>query len=72
MKQKSTKQNVILLVFSAIMTHASVTPADRERLGISDTLIRLSVGLENVSDLIEDIDQALLAAVSIWLLIKSA
>ena len=48
------------------MTHASVAPEDRELLGISDTLIRLSVGLEDVGDLIEDINQALLAAVSIW------
>jgi len=47
----------------AIMTHASVAPEDRERLGISDTLIRLSVGLEDVEDLIEDINQALLAAI---------
>ena len=43
----------------AIMTHASL-PADiRKDLGIEDTLIRLSVGIENVEDLIEDLDQAL-------------
>ena len=41
------------------MTHASL-PADiRKDLGIEDTLIRLSVGIENVEDLIEDLDQAL-------------
>jgi cystathionine gamma-lyase len=41
------------------MTHASV-PADiRERLGISDTLVRLSVGVEDVDDLIADLDRAL-------------
>ena len=43
----------------AIMTHASV-PADmREALGISDQLIRLSVGIESVADLIADLDHAL-------------
>ncbi|KAL0489460.1 cystathionine gamma-lyase [Acrasis kona] len=43
----------------AIMTHASV-PADvRAKLGIDDTLIRLSVGIENSEDIIEDVKQAL-------------
>ncbi|NP_001297162.1 cystathionine gamma-lyase [Heterocephalus glaber] len=46
----------------AIMTHSSVPRNDRETLGISDTLIRLSVGLEDESDLLEDLDQALKAA----------
>uniref|UniRef100_A0A671E2S7 Cystathionine gamma-lyase n=2 Tax=Rhinolophus ferrumequinum TaxID=59479 RepID=A0A671E2S7_RHIFE len=46
----------------AIMTHASVPKSQRDALGISDTLIRLSVGLEDKEDLIEDIDQALKAA----------
>ncbi|KAM8805731.1 cystathionine gamma-lyase-like [Eudromia elegans] len=46
----------------AIMTHASVPKEDREVLGISDTLIRLSVGLEDEEDLLEDLDQALKAA----------
>lgn len=45
------------------MTHASVAKEERESLGISDTLIRLSVGIEDVDDLIEDIDQALKIAV---------
>ncbi|XP_028588928.1 cystathionine gamma-lyase isoform X1 [Podarcis muralis] len=47
----------------AIMTHASVPKADREVLGISDTLIRMSVGLEDSEDLLEDLDQALKAAI---------
>ncbi|NWI68396.1 CGL lyase, partial [Todus mexicanus] len=47
----------------AIMTHASVPKEDRDVLGISDTLIRLSVGLEDEEDLLEDLDQALKAAV---------
>ncbi|XP_031553934.1 cystathionine gamma-lyase-like isoform X2 [Actinia tenebrosa] len=46
----------------AIMTHASVPPDQRDKLGISDTLIRLSVGLEDTQDIIDDIDQALAAA----------
>ncbi|XP_035306536.1 cystathionine gamma-lyase [Cricetulus griseus] len=47
----------------AKMTHASVPEKDRAALGISDTLIRLSVGLEDERDLLEDLDQALKAAV---------
>jgi len=43
----------------AIMTHASVPPAMRKELGISDSLIRLSVGIEDCDDLIEDLRQAL-------------
>lgn len=46
----------------AIMTHASVPENERAVLGISDTLIRLSVGLEDAADIIEDLDQALNAA----------
>ncbi|NWY23122.1 CGL lyase, partial [Pheucticus melanocephalus] len=48
----------------AIMTHASVPEEERKTLGISDTLIRLSVGLEDEEDLLADLDQALKAAVS--------
>lgn len=47
------------------MTHASVPEKERNVLGISDTLIRLSVGLEDEADIIEDLQQALVAAVSI-------
>ena len=43
----------------AIMTHASVPPANRARLGITDDLVRLSVGVEDVDDLIADLDTAL-------------
>jgi len=49
---------------SGIMTHESVARDERQQLGISDAFIRLSVGLEDVEDLIADLDQALLAAVS--------
>ncbi|XP_053729306.1 cystathionine gamma-lyase [Synchiropus splendidus] len=46
----------------AIMTHASVPEKERAVLGISDTLIRLSVGLEDEEDIIQDLKQALDAA----------
>jgi cystathionine beta-lyase/cystathionine gamma-synthase len=41
------------------MTHASVAPEVRERLGITDGLVRISVGIEDTDDIIADIDQAL-------------
>jgi len=41
------------------MTHASVPEETRKELGISDTLVRLSVGLESPEDLVADINQAL-------------
>ncbi|HEY7752804.1 MAG TPA: cystathionine gamma-synthase [Steroidobacteraceae bacterium] len=43
----------------AIMTHASVPPETRARLGISDTLVRLSIGIEDTADLVADLEQAL-------------
>ena len=43
----------------AIMTHASVPEKERASLGISDQLIRLSVGIEDLDDLVADLDQAL-------------
>jgi cystathionine gamma-lyase len=48
-----------LIEHPAIMTHASLPPAQRQALGIGDTLIRLSVGIEDVDDLIAALDQAL-------------
>jgi cystathionine gamma-lyase len=42
-----------------LMTHASIPPEQRKALGIDDTLIRLSVGIEDVQDLIDDLSQAL-------------
>lgn len=42
-----------------LMTHASIPLEQRKALGIDDTLIRLSVGIEDVQDLIDDLDQAL-------------
>jgi cystathionine gamma-lyase len=48
-----------LINHPAIMTHASVPVEQRESIGISDTLIRLSVGVEDADDLIADLDHAL-------------
>jgi cystathionine gamma-lyase len=48
----------------SVMTHASVPAADRAILGITDNLIRLSIGCEEKKDLIADLDQALEAAMS--------
>ena len=48
-----------LIEHPAIMTHASIDKKIREELGISDTLIRLSVGIEYVNDLKESLDKAL-------------
>jgi cystathionine beta-lyase/cystathionine gamma-synthase len=41
------------------MTHASVPLEMRRRMGLTDSLVRLSVGIEDVEDLIGDLDQAL-------------
>ena len=46
------------------MTHASVPKDQRAVLGIHDIFVRISVGLENADDLIEDLNQALAKAVS--------
>ncbi len=48
-----------LIEHPAIMTHASVPPAQRQELGIHDNLIRISVGIENIEDLLDDLKQAL-------------
>lgn len=51
-----------LVELPCIMTHGSVSPEDRAALGIDDTLIRMSVGIEDIDDLIQDVDLALKAA----------
>ena len=48
-----------LISHPATMTHASVEPEKRERLGITDGLVRISVGIEDTDDIIADLDQAL-------------
>lgn len=51
-----------LIEHPAIMTHASIPKENREKLGITDGLIRLSVGIEDAQDLIDDLKQAFEAA----------
>ena len=48
-----------LIGHPASMTHAAIPKAEREITGVVDSLIRLSVGIEDVEDLVEDLDQAL-------------
>lgn len=48
-----------LISHPATMTHASVDEAKRDRLGITDGLVRISVGIEDTDDIIADLDQAL-------------
>lgn len=48
-----------LISHPATMTHASVPPQQRRRIGITDDLVRISVGIEDVDDLIDDLSQAL-------------
>ena len=48
-----------LIEHPAIMTHASIDKKIRDSLGISDSLLRLSVGIEDVEDIIDDLNQAL-------------
>ena len=48
-----------LIEHPALMTHASLPAETRDKIGITDGLIRLSVGIESVEDLIDDIHQAL-------------
>jgi cystathionine beta-lyase/cystathionine gamma-synthase len=44
------------------MTHASVPPAMREEMGLTDSLVRLSCGVEDTEDLIGDLDRAFVAS----------
>lgn len=48
-----------LITFPATQTHADVSREDREKLGITDCFLRMSVGLENADDLIRDLEQAM-------------
>ena len=48
-----------LITYPAVQTHGSIPAEIRERIGITDTLLRLSVGTEDAADLIADLDQAL-------------
>ena len=48
-----------LMTLPAVQTHGDVPPAERQRLGICESLLRLSVGIEAVEDIIADLEQAL-------------
>ena len=50
-----------IVSYPAKMSHAAIPREEREKLGVTDTLIRVSVGLEDVEDLIESFDKAILA-----------
>ncbi|MFQ6091704.1 MAG: trans-sulfuration enzyme family protein [bacterium] len=47
-----------LIEHPALMTHSSIPKTEREKIGVTDSLIRMSVGIENIDDLIEDINRA--------------
>jgi O-acetylhomoserine (thiol)-lyase len=53
-----------LIIHPASTTHSQLTPAEQEETGVTPDFVRLSVGLETVEDLIDDLDQALNAAVA--------
>mgnify|MGYP001467990364 CR=1 FL=1 len=48
-----------LIGHPATMTHASIPKTEREKAGVTDSLLRLSVGIEDINDLIADLKQAL-------------
>ncbi len=48
-----------MITHPATMTHADIPAQERQARGLSDGLVRLSVGIEDVEDLLEDLDQAL-------------
>lgn len=51
-----------LIGLPSTMTHAAIPPDQRQKAGLADALVRLSVGLEDIEDLIEDVDQAIAAS----------
>ena len=48
-----------LASYPALMTHAAIPKEEREKIGITDSLIRLSVGIEHIDDLIEDLEKSI-------------
>ena len=48
-----------LIEHPGIMTHASIPPERRKEMGLDDSLVRLSIGVEDIDDLKQDLDQAL-------------
>ena len=51
-----------LMLYPAMASHRDLAPKQRQRLGILDSLVRLSVGIEDAGDIIADLDQALTGA----------
>jgi O-acetylhomoserine (thiol)-lyase len=51
-----------LIIHPASTTHQQLTPEEQLSTGVTDDFVRLSIGLENVEDIIADLDQALNAA----------
>jgi cystathionine beta-lyase/cystathionine gamma-synthase len=52
-----------LVSLPVLTSHAMISPEHRKQMGVTEQMIRLSVGIENVNDLIADLDQALAAVV---------
>jgi cystathionine gamma-synthase/methionine-gamma-lyase len=52
-----------MLLYPVMASHRDVSPKQRERMGIKESLVRLSAGIEASEDIIEDVSQALLAAI---------
>jgi cystathionine gamma-synthase len=48
-----------MMLYPAMSSHREISPRHRERMGIRDNLVRLSVGIEAVEDIVEDLEQAL-------------
>lgn len=53
-----------LVSLPVLTSHAMISAEHRQKMGVTEQLIRLSVGIENVNDLIADLEQALAAAVT--------
>jgi O-acetylhomoserine (thiol)-lyase len=53
-----------LVIHPASTTHAQLTPEEQKETGVSADYIRLSIGIENVEDIKQDLDQALKAALA--------
>lgn len=51
-----------IITHPATMTHAAIPPEQREKIGVTDALVRISVGIEDVEDIVADLDQALRAS----------
>jgi cystathionine beta-lyase/cystathionine gamma-synthase len=48
-----------MILYPAMSSHRDVAPKQRERMGIRDSLVRLSIGIESADDIIADLEQAL-------------